>query len=50
VEAVRLHRDVSVRAARARALELLKLVGIPHAERRIDDYPHQLSAGCASGR
>jgi peptide/nickel transport system ATP-binding protein len=45
VEAVRLHRDVSVRAARARALELLKLVGIPHAERRIDDYPHQLSGG-----
>jgi peptide/nickel transport system ATP-binding protein len=45
VEAVRLHREVSVRAARARALELLKLVGIPHAERRIDDYPHQLSGG-----
>ncbi|MDX6580258.1 MAG: peptide/nickel transport system ATP-binding protein [Gaiellales bacterium] len=45
VEAVRLHRDVSVRAARARALELLKLVGISHAERRIDDYPHQLSGG-----
>ena len=45
VEAVRLHRDVGKRAARARALELLKLVGIPHAERRIDDYPHHFSGG-----
>ena len=45
VEAVRLHQDVSVRVARARALELLKLVGIPHAERRIDDFPHHLSGG-----
>jgi oligopeptide/dipeptide ABC transporter ATP-binding protein len=45
VEAVRLHRDVSVRAARARALELLQAVGIPHATRRMDDYPHQLSGG-----
>jgi peptide/nickel transport system ATP-binding protein len=36
---------VSKRAARARALELLKLVGIPQAGRRIDDYPHQLSGG-----
>ena len=31
--------------ARARALELLKAVGIPRAERRIDDYPHQFSGG-----
>ena len=45
VEAVQLHRDVSVKVARARALELLKAVGIPHAERRIDDYPHQFSGG-----
>jgi peptide/nickel transport system ATP-binding protein len=45
VEAVRLHQAVSKRAARARALELLKLVGIPHAERRFDDYPHQFSGG-----
>jgi peptide/nickel transport system ATP-binding protein len=45
VEAVQLHRDVSTRVARARALELLKSVGIPRAEQRIDDYPHQFSGG-----
>jgi oligopeptide/dipeptide ABC transporter ATP-binding protein len=33
------------RAARARALEMLELVGIPEASRRLDDYPHQLSGG-----
>jgi peptide/nickel transport system ATP-binding protein len=44
-EAVQLHRDVSGKVARARALELLKAVGIPHPERRIDDYPHQFSGG-----
>jgi peptide/nickel transport system ATP-binding protein len=45
VEAVQLHRDVSKKVARARALELLKAVGIPHAEQRIGDYPHQFSGG-----
>src|SRR5437773_87613 len=45
VEAIQLHRDVSKSQARARALELLKAVGIPRAERRIDDYPHQFSGG-----
>jgi peptide/nickel transport system ATP-binding protein len=45
VEAVILHRDVTKRVARARALELLKAVGIPRAENRIDDYPHQFSGG-----
>jgi peptide/nickel transport system ATP-binding protein len=45
VEAVQLHRDVSKRQAKLRALELLKAVGIPRAERRIDDYPHQFSGG-----
>jgi peptide/nickel transport system ATP-binding protein len=45
VEAVMLHRDVTQRVARARALELLKAVGIPKAEGRIDDYPHQFSGG-----
>jgi peptide/nickel transport system ATP-binding protein len=45
IEAVQLHRDVSKKVARARALELLKAVGIPRAERRIDDYPHQFSGG-----
>ncbi len=45
VEAVQLHRDVTTRVARARALELLKAVGIPRAETRMDDYPHQFSGG-----
>jgi len=45
VEAILLHRDVSKRQGRLRALELLKAVGIPRAEARIDDYPHQFSGG-----
>jgi len=45
VEAIRLHRNTSKRQAQTRALESLKAVGIPHAERRIDDYPHQFSGG-----
>ncbi len=44
-EAMRLHEDVSGKQARTRALDLLKAVGIPRAERRIDDYPHQFSGG-----
>jgi peptide/nickel transport system ATP-binding protein len=44
-EAILLHEDVSKSAARGRALELLKAVGIPRAEQRIDDYPHQFSGG-----
>ena len=45
VEAVLLHQKVSKREARARAIEMLKMVGIPAPEQRIDDYPHQLSGG-----
>jgi peptide/nickel transport system ATP-binding protein len=45
VEAIQLHRDVSKAQARSRSLELLKAVGIPRAERRIGDYPHQFSGG-----
>ena len=45
VEAVQLHSDLSNQQARGRALDLLKEVGIPRAERRIDDYPHQFSGG-----
>ena len=45
MEAILLHQDVSKSAARARALELLKAVGIPRADQRIDDYPHQFSGG-----
>ena len=45
VEAVLLHQDVSKKEARARAIEMLKQVGIPRADRRVDDYPHQFSGG-----
>ncbi|MCM2291950.1 ABC transporter ATP-binding protein [Allorhizobium sp. BGMRC 0089] len=44
-EPIVFHRKVSKAAARARVLELLKLVGIPEPERRIDSYPHELSGG-----
>jgi peptide/nickel transport system ATP-binding protein len=44
-EAVLLHNDVTKHQAWARALELLKEVGIPRAEHRIRDYPHQFSGG-----
>ena len=39
------HRGGSYRAARKRVLELLDLVGIPDATRRIDSYPHEMSGG-----
>jgi ABC-type microcin C transport system duplicated ATPase subunit YejF len=42
---LRKHQGLSRKAARARALELLKLVRIPHPERRLDSYPHELSGG-----
>jgi oligopeptide/dipeptide ABC transporter ATP-binding protein len=45
VEAVLLHRDVTTRKARELAIAGLQEVGIPRAERRIDDYPHQFSGG-----
>ncbi|MFO1082259.1 MAG: ABC transporter ATP-binding protein [Reyranellaceae bacterium] len=44
-EAIRCHEKVSRKAARARGIELLELVGIPEPQRRIDDYPHNLSGG-----
>ncbi len=45
VETIRLHLKLSRAQARRRAVELLKEVGIPAAEERIDDYPHQFSGG-----
>jgi peptide/nickel transport system ATP-binding protein len=45
VEAILLHQDVSRALARRRAVELLDLVRIPDAARRLDDYPHRLSGG-----
>ena len=44
-ESVVLHQQVSKEEARNRAIEMLKLVGIPAPEQRIDEYPHQLSGG-----
>jgi peptide/nickel transport system ATP-binding protein len=45
IEAVLAHRKVSKSAARARAIELLELVGIPDPQRRVDQYPHEFSGG-----
>ena len=44
-EAYLIHNKVGKKAARAHAADLLKRVGIPHAETRVDDYPHQFSGG-----
>ncbi|WP_173934353.1 ABC transporter ATP-binding protein [Chelativorans sp. Marseille-P2723] len=44
-EAITLHQGLRGRAARARAIELLALVKVPSPERRIDQYPHELSGG-----
>jgi oligopeptide/dipeptide ABC transporter ATP-binding protein len=44
-EAITTHRTVSKREAQAQAVELLRLVRMPAAERRFHEYPHQLSGG-----
>jgi len=44
-EALILHKGLSRRDARAKAGELLRLVGIPDPDRRLDNYPHELSGG-----
>ncbi len=44
-ETLRLHQGLSAQAAEARAVEMLDLVGIPEAKRRVREYPHQLSGG-----
>jgi len=45
VEAIRLHRKTSRREAHFRAVQMLRLVGIPSAERTAGSYPHELSGG-----
>jgi oligopeptide/dipeptide ABC transporter ATP-binding protein len=45
IEAILLHNKISRNEASNRAIEMLRLVHIPEAERRIDAYPHQLSGG-----
>jgi len=44
-ETLRLHEGLERRAAEDRAVEMLNLVGIPEARRRLHEYPHQLSGG-----
>ena len=44
-ESLKLHKGLDKQAARNRAIELLELVGIPEAGKRVDEYPHQLSGG-----
>jgi peptide/nickel transport system ATP-binding protein len=45
IEAYRVHNSVSKSVARKRAIDMLDLVGIPQASKRVDDYPHQFSGG-----
>lgn len=44
-EAMEIHLEINSKVAREKAIELLRTVGIPSAEERIDDYPHQFSGG-----
>jgi len=44
-EAIRIHETIDKRGARRRAVELLRQVGIPNPESRVDDFPHQFSGG-----
>jgi peptide/nickel transport system ATP-binding protein len=45
IEQIRAHDDVSEEKAKGRAVELLRQVGIPNAEKRVDDYPFEFSGG-----
>ncbi len=45
VEAIRAHENVDGRTARARAIELLRQVGIPNPDSRVDNFPHEFSGG-----
>lgn len=44
-ETYQIHQGLSTKEARERAIEMLDLVGIPSPQKRVDDYPHQLSGG-----
>ena len=44
-ESLMLHKGLDKKQARRRSIELLEMVGIPEAAKRVDEYPHQLSAG-----
>lgn len=44
-EAIIVHQNISKDEAKKKAIEMLKIVGIPNPEKRYDDYPHQMSGG-----
>jgi peptide/nickel transport system ATP-binding protein len=44
-EGLRAHKDLSKKEARAQAIDIMRRVGIPEPEKRVDDYPHQFSGG-----
>jgi peptide/nickel transport system ATP-binding protein len=48
IETIQTHTNLNGAQARKRAIDLLAEVGIPAPERRIDGYPHEFSAACAS--
>jgi len=45
MEAILLHQDVDKKKAREMAIDMLRKVGIPEPEKRVDEYPHELSGG-----
>ena len=45
IEVIRCHQDISKKDAKEKAIELLKMVGIPEPETRIKSYPHEFSGG-----
>ena len=45
MEAILLHQDVNKEQARTMAIDMLRKVGIPEPEKRVDEYPHELSGG-----
>ncbi|MCT4606046.1 MAG: ABC transporter ATP-binding protein [Marinisporobacter sp.] len=45
IEAIRKHQKLSKKEARQKAIEMLKIVGIPSPEKRMDNYPHEFSGG-----
>ena len=50
IETIVLHQGLDKKAAKEKAIEMLKLAGIPAPEKRIDQYPHQFSGWHASAR
>lgn len=47
IEVLQIHEKIDNKTAKVRAVELLKLVGIPDAEKKVDAYPHEMSGGQA---